>query len=330
LLSEGYQQSELGQFAQNARDFVGLFFTTPPFSTNSSAFNFYRIDVASTDSGADDPAICGDASPGSGAMVRSYFDATFCGGGNRRVLTVNNDSVISVASAQVPGWDALFVLVNTFEYGGSGGPVAVASLSETSSLIHELGHSAFGLADEYDSYLGCGVDPVGTRDHHPAFEPVAANVTVQTDPSLVKWRSLFYPGIAIPTTVNANCAQCDSRPDPFPGQQRVGLYEGANYYHCEAYRPTYYCKMRALGADFCPVCIQRIMQVLKPYLSESVGDVNFDGCVDRADLTYLLAQLRARSSDPRYDLNGDGKVDIADARFLVLHFTNPNGSSCPP
>jgi hypothetical protein len=29
-------------------------------------------------------------------------------------------------------------------------------------------------------------------------------------------------------------------------------------------------------------------------------------------------------------LNGDGKVDVADARFLVMHFTNPNGAPCNP
>jgi hypothetical protein len=64
------------------------------------------------------------------------------------------------------------------------------------------------------------------------------------------------------------------------------------------------------------------------------GDINNDGCVDRGDLAIITAQIRAGSRlwmyDRRYDLNGDGKVDIADARFLVVHFTNPDGSPCPP
>jgi hypothetical protein len=46
-------------------------------------------------------------------------------------------------------------------------------------------------------------------------------------------------------------------------------------------------------------------------------------------LLIELDRVRGRSKDPLYDLNSDGKVDIADARFLVLHFTNPGGWSCP-
>jgi Leucine-rich repeat (LRR) protein len=58
------------------------------------------------------------------------------------------------------------------------------------------------------------------------------------------------------------------------------------------------------------------------------GDLNSDGCVDRADLAILMGRLRW--NDLTYDLNGDGKLDIADARYLVLHFTNPGGGPCAP
>jgi hypothetical protein len=60
------------------------------------------------------------------------------------------------------------------------------------------------------------------------------------------------------------------------------------------------------------------------------GDLNNDGCVDQSDLSTLMTQIRAHSKSHTYDLNGDGNVDIADARFLVLHFTNPDGSPCAP
>ncbi|MCI0541907.1 MAG: hypothetical protein L0Z50_42465 [Verrucomicrobiales bacterium] len=59
------------------------------------------------------------------------------------------------------------------------------------------------------------------------------------------------------------------------------------------------------------------------------GDLNGDGCVDRDDLTLLLAKVRARSTDLAYGVNGDGRVNIADARKLVLLFSNPGGAPCP-
>ena len=266
LLAEGYQQSELSKFASDAQAFVNYFFNTPPFSTNRTCFNFWRIDVASTQSGADDPAGCADGSGGSGTVVNTYFDATFCSYGLGRLLTIDYQLALAVLGAQVPNWDAALVIVNSTHYGGSGGMPGVTSLAGTwqNIAIHEFGHSGFGLGDEYGYWAGCAYDPAGTRDQHPTSEPVAANLTVQTTNSLVKWRDLFYPGIAIPTTVNANCAQCDSQPDPFPGQARVGLYEGADYYHCGCYRPAFHCMMRDY-APFCPVCAARIAQVLQPY-----------------------------------------------------------------
>lgn len=62
---------------------------------------------------------------------------------------------------------------------------------------------------------------------------------------------------------------------------------------------------------------------------DSRFDLNQSGCVDRADYSVLLAQIRARSSDVAYDLNGDGRVNIADARALVLNFSQAGGESCP-
>jgi hypothetical protein len=264
LMSEGYQASELANFAQHAQQFANFFFNTPPFNTNCSMFNIWRIDVSSTNSGADDPVACGDGSAGDGTMVNTYFDATFCGdGATRRLLTVNGATAISVLNAQVPNWDSALVIVNTTKYGGAGGVPGTTSLSGNWELIaiHELGHSAFGLADEYEYWNGCGADAPGTRDNHPSSEPVNENVTVETVRTMVKWRDLILGATAVPTTVNADCSMCDPQPNPFPGTTVVGLYEGAHYYHCDAYRPVFDCMMRNF-APFCPVCVRRILNVL--------------------------------------------------------------------
>ena len=56
---------------------------------------------------------------------------------------------------------------------------------------------------------------------------------------------------------NPDCATVDANPSPVP-LGTTGLFEGAHYYHCDAYRPEYDCRMRTLGVPFCRVCRQVI------------------------------------------------------------------------
>jgi hypothetical protein len=266
IVGDGYQQAELGQFATNAQDVVNALFAAAPFSDPgglfssplTSAVNVFRVDVRSTDSGADDPVACG----GPGTAAATYFDASFCNGGIRRLLLTNSANVIATVNAEVPQWHAILVLVNSTVYGGGGGAVATSSLAPGALEIalHELGHSAFGLADEYEYWAGCGVDT--DRNNHPAGEPSQPNVTTILSP--LKWQAHVTPGTAIPTTANANCAVCDPQGNPVAAAS-VGAFEGAHYYHCDAWRPQFDCKMRALGRDWCAVCQDHIRDVLAPF-----------------------------------------------------------------
>lgn len=261
ILSEGYRSHEMAQFAADAQQFANTLFATQPYDRAGSAINVYRIDVTSNDSGAADPTACG----GTGASPRTYFDASFCNNGIRRLLEVNNTTVLSVASAQVPEWHMVLVVVNSLIYGGSGGAVATFSKAPSAMEIalHEIGHTAFGFADEYEYYAGCGID-VG-HDHHPGTEPIQPNVTVNPNRGTIKWRSLILPATPVPTTNNADCSQCDPQPSPFAAGT-VGALEGADYYHCGCYRPEFNCRMRALGNPFCAVCQKVIVDHLTPFL----------------------------------------------------------------
>src|SRR5207247_794160 len=141
ILSEGYKTGELGQFANDASAFVKRLSQTSPFHLVMNSINIYRVEVSSTDSGADDPKTCGSGASlvncgGSGATAKTYFDATFCSdGANRRLLSVNAATAQQVAAAQVPGYDLAIVVVNTAVYGGSGGSVPVYSLAANSVEI---------------------------------------------------------------------------------------------------------------------------------------------------------------------------------------------------
>lgn len=262
ILSEGYRNTEMTQFHNDVQSFVQTLYSTPPFDELWCALNIYRIDVTSTDSGADDPAACG----GSGAAPRTYFDASFCNNGIQRLLVCNDATVHSVVNAQMPQAHMIMVIVNSTIYGGSGGGVATFSLAPGANEIalHEMGHTAFGFADEYEYYAGCGSGEAG-HDHYAGGEPSQPNVTKDANRATNKWRDLIAAATPMPTTANANCAQCDPQPNPLPAAT-VGAYEGAFYNHCGAYRPQFNCRMRALNNPYCAVCQRVIRQTLAPFM----------------------------------------------------------------
>lgn len=275
LVAEGYQATELTQFASDVQQFLTHFFSEDPFLSYQHAFNVYRLDVTSDESGADDPITC---SGGTGASPHTYFDASFCNGGIRRLMSVNTSLVLTTVNSLMPEWHQIIVIVNSPIWGGAGGTLAITSTAAgwEDISIHELGHAAFGLADEYEYWAGCGIDT--TQDHYPGSEPAQVNVTINTNRATIKWGDLIDPSTPLPTTSNPNCALCDSQPSPVP-QGTVGAFEGAYYYHCGVYRPEYNCMMRNLSS-FCAVCQRQIREVLDPYLPHiphiDWGDLLYD------------------------------------------------------
>lgn len=270
LVSEGYQAAQMAQFATDAQNFVNTFSTTKPYDDLWCAFNVYRVDVVSTDSGADDPAACSDGTTGSGVTRATYFDASFCNSGIRRLLEVNTTTVKTVVQGLVAQATMTLVIVNTTEYGGSGGEIAVFSLAPSADEIglHEMGHTAFHFADEYPTWAGCGSGETG-HNTYIGGEPAQPNVTIDANRATNKWRSLILATTAMPTMSNPDCTHCDTRPSVVvPGV--VGAFEGADYYHCGAYRPEYDCRMNHLGQPFCAVCQATIREDLAVYMAPAV------------------------------------------------------------
>jgi hypothetical protein len=260
MLGDGFRAADQAAYEAAVTTFVTTLQATAPFDTAWDRVNVHRIDVHSTDAGADNPATCGADAPEPETTVATYFDARFCGDGStRRLLVCDAAAVVTTVNARVPNWDAILVIVNTPIYGGSGGQeVATYSLDPTAHEIalHEMGHSAFKLADEYDNLQGCTSGETG-HDHHDATEPTEPNVTVEVDRAKLKWRHLVVPATKVPTTSNADCTKCDPQTSPV-AVGTVGLFEGAHYMHCGAFRPEFNCRMRTLGQPFCKVCQERI------------------------------------------------------------------------
>ncbi|MEU2030784.1 M64 family metallopeptidase [Nocardia amamiensis] len=81
-----------------------------------------------------------------------------------------------------------------------------------------MGHSAFGLADEYeDSASATG-----------AIEPIEPNVTLDPNRATNKWRDLILATTPMPSACNATCTNC-TPPTTAPPAGAVGAYEGGRY-----------------------------------------------------------------------------------------------------
>jgi len=264
IVSEGYRSDEMAQFALDAQQFANTLLTTAPYDRLRAGINVYRVDVTSTESGARDPTGCG----GTGAKPKTYFEASFCTSGIRRLLVGNSGRVIKVVSKLLPQWHVALLQVNSPIHGGSGGAVPTFSKAPNAVEIalHEMGHSAFGLADEYEYYAGCASDH--GHDSHSGSEPSQPNITTNKNRATTKWRSLIQASTPVPTTQNANCANCDPQPTPVPAGT-IGLFEGGDYYRCLCYRTECDCRMRNLNPPFCGVCQQVIEKKLAPFMPPS-------------------------------------------------------------
>lgn len=261
IVSEGYREDELPQFKTDAQQFADILLATAPFDSLRKGINIYRVDVTSKESGARDPASC---KGGTGAKPKTYFDASFCNGGNRRLLMANNGRVRSVVHKLLPQSHMILLAVNSPIYGGSGGDVAIFSRAPgaVEIALHEMGHTAFRLADEYEYYANCSENG---HDTHSGSEPSQPNITTNKNRATTKWRTLIQPSTPVPTTQNATCGDCDPQPSPVP-VGTIGLFEGADYHHCRVYRPEFNCRMRNLGIPFCGVCQSVIKKQLAPFL----------------------------------------------------------------
>jgi hypothetical protein len=257
LLAEGFTAAQQAAFNTASTAFASALWATPPFDRLAPAINIFRVNVNSTDSGADDPAAAG----GTGATARTYFDATFGANNIRRLLVCNATTVLTVAAAQIPEFTVAIVVVNSTVHGGSGGSVGTYSLASgaTEIAIHD------------GTRRLCRRARLPCRRQWKRARPSSGRRAVGAQRRRTriarrwKWRGVVAATTALPTMANPNCAQVDSRASTVPAGT-VGLFEGAHYYHCGAYRPEYTCKMQSLSVAFCRVCSDVIVSHIGPML----------------------------------------------------------------
>lgn len=190
IVGEGYTADEDEKFQQDLKRFTEIFFRTEPCKANKDKFNIRGVLKPSQDSGVDEPRAGIDKH----TAVNASFNTM---GSERYLLTEDNQSLRDIAG-HVP-YDALYIMVNHKRYGGGGiyNFYCVYTSDNINSdylMVHEFGHSFFGLADEYYTSSTAYND-----FYSPDYEPAEANITALKDPENIKWKHLLSEGIEMPT-----------------------------------------------------------------------------------------------------------------------------------
>ena len=239
LIGDGYAAADQAKWRSDAQTVVNGILADPLFYSYRGFLNIRRVDIVSPDSGV---------SENFGAIARNTALGTVvgCYGLDRLVCADPNLVVNAVAAvAPVDGRDLTVLVANSVTYGGSGAPTFAALTMHPQSIqiaLHEIGHTAFQLADEYD---------VGTCA--TTTEPSEADVTIQTQRASVKWNGLIGASTPVPTQAGVYA------------NGTVGLFVGGKYCPNSVYRPTENSRMRTLGQPWHAVNERRADGVFRFY-----------------------------------------------------------------
>jgi hypothetical protein len=277
FVGDGYQASEMNTYLADVNRAVSAIFQQQPFSQYRSYFNVFAIRVPSAQSGTKHPRTATDCTtvPNFGiANPTTYFNTTFDSGNIHRLIVTGGQSALaSVLAASFPQYTKAIVMVNSPEYGGSGGSIITltANTSAPEVMIHEMGHTFGTLADEYW-----------------AGQQYAAEKPNMTQPAVVtplRWQS-------------------------WVGLNGVGNYPFAATENPAWSRPHQNCKMRYLNAPFCSVCVETLIERthagargLQGYTPTNVNISN-----PTQDITFRLDLLQPNPATLKVTWKRDGVI----------------------
>jgi hypothetical protein len=246
IVPDGYTHREAEKMQADAQRFADAILGHAPFDDYADRIAVRLVRAFSRESGVDEPR--------KGIFRDTVVGTTFDTFGSPRYLTTSQMKRLRQVAALAP-YDTVLIMVNTNRYGG-GGIYGAFSIFPSDNdydeyiLIHEFGHGLAGLADEYYT------SPTGYDDdfYREGVEPWEPNVTCETAPDRIKWRSHITPGVPIPT------------PDEAAYDDVVGLFEGAGYRATGLYRPTRDSRMLSKGLEpFGPVNRAAIERMIHYY-----------------------------------------------------------------
>ncbi|MDH3198793.1 MAG: IgA Peptidase M64 [Candidatus Krumholzibacteria bacterium] len=190
VVGEGYTVAEEAKFRRDLERFTKVFFASEPCKSHKARFNVYGILKPSAQSGIDEPR--------HGSFRATAVGATFNSMGSERYILTEENQALRDIARHVP-YDALYIMVNHHRYGGGGIYNFYCTFTADNQwseylMVHEFGHSFFGLADEYYT------SAVAYEDYYATgYEPAEPNITAESDRAKLKWKHLVAPETEIPT-----------------------------------------------------------------------------------------------------------------------------------
>jgi hypothetical protein len=258
------------------------------FLEDASAWNIFRVNLESTDSGVstvtyNEMGTSSDASDDTVASRVNHNTALgmiFSGSWAHCWLEYGTNTETRIQAALkkwVPDYNFVLVVLNNPNFGGCGGggrahvPMGVS----WDVIAHELGHGVGGLPDEY-----------GVANAYTGGEPGAVDLTINTNRATTKWRNFIDPSTPVPTGVGSNVNYNQgTRPATWDSNTDVGLFEGGNTNLTGIFRPVENCRMRGNSPPYCPVCYtsfknQYHQKTAHHFTKAYAGDFNGDGRSD--------------------------------------------------
>lgn len=266
FLGDGYTAPQMSDYATEVNGMLAYLMAEQPFTRYANFFNAHRVDLVSSETGADDPT--------AGIYRDTALDASYRFDGQTQRLLYISESKASTAIANALAGsgiaaDIRSVSVNASQYGGGGefGTYAVYSAGNANGRevqIHEIGHSFGWLNDEY-------VDTAYYPGSYPGTEDQFANSTTTTDPVGHKWAAWL--------------GETD------PTGDTIGFYEGSGW-ATGIYRSTPDSAMRGLYEPFNAVSREEL--ILRIY--ECVDPM--DAWLENTSLLYGDDELWVDLVDP--------------------------------